>query len=348
MQADDSHFVDVASDLQDNAIQAHIEIDNDRAGNLGVTSEALRQSLEAAFGTFVATQIQKNGNNYNVILEYDQALDWNDQTLGTIRIPSTSGKLVPLSSFAHVIRQPGLVTVNQTGQLTAVTLSFNLPAGLSLSTATARIDALKTKIGMPSSVTTRYAGAAQIFQSSSQNTNLTIAAAILVIYVVLGVLYESFSHPLTVLSGLPSAALGALLALKLFGLDFSIIALIGLLMLIGIVKKNAIMMIDVALTLRREENKSAIDAIQMAAVRRFRPIMMTTFCALLAAVPIAVGAGASSELRRPLGVAVVGGLLVSQVLTLFITPVIFVLVERLSASARSAWSGVMRTTTRSA
>lgn len=335
MRADRANFVDVASDLQNNALQAHVAVDNDRANSLGISSQALRTTLEAAFGSYVATQIQTTGNSYDVILEYDQSLGWNEQSLAAIRVASSSGALVPLSSFARVTREAGPVTVNQTGQLTAFTLSFNLPAGVSLGTATARIDALKQEIGLPSSVTTSYAGAAQVFQQASGNTGLLIGAAVLTIYVVLGVFYESFLHPLTILSGLPSAAFGALLTLRLFGFDLSIIALIGLLMLIGIVKKNAIMMIDVALTLHREEHRETVDAIHEAAVRRFRPIMMTTFCALLGALPIAIGSGASSELRQPLGVAVVGGLLVSQVLTLFMTPVIFVEIERFSAFVMS-------------
>jgi HAE1 family hydrophobic/amphiphilic exporter-1 len=335
MRADHSHFVDVASDLQNNALQAHIEIDKERAGSLGVSSQSLRTTLEAAFGSSVATQIQTTGNSYDVILEYDQSLDWNEQALGAIRIPSASGTLVPLSSFATITRRAGPVTVNQTGQLTAVTLSFNLPAGISLGTATARIEALKQEIGLPPTVATSYAGAARIFQQANDSTGLLVAAAVLTIYLVLGVFYESFAHPLTILSGLPSAAFGALLALKLAGMDLSIIALIGLLMLIGIVKKNAIMMVDVALTLQREEKRPPLEAIHDAAVRRFRPIMMTTFCALLGALPVAVGTGASSELRQPLGIAVVGGLLVSQVLTLFMTPVVFVEIERISGLLKS-------------
>ena len=338
MRAEPALFVDVASDLQNNALQAHVMVDNDRASSFGITAEALRTTLEAAFGSFVVTQIQTTGNNYDVILEYDQSLPWNEQTLAAIRVPSSSGALVPLSSFARVTREAGPVTVNQTGQLTAVTLSFNLPQGVSLGTATARIDALKQEIKLPASVSTNYAGAAQIFEQASGNTGLLIGAAVLTIYVVLGVFYESFLHPLTILSGLPSAAFGALLTLKIFGFDLSIIALIGLLMLIGIVKKNAIMMIDVALSLQRDEHHATLDAIHQAAVRRFRPIMMTTFCALLGALPIAIGTGASSELRQPLGVAVVGGLLVSQVLTLFMTPVVFVEIERLRMFMQSLWT----------
>lgn len=335
MRAESGTFVDVASDLQVNALQAHVEVDKDRANSLGVSSQSLRKTLEAAFGSYVATQIQTTGNSYDVILEYDQSVDWTEQSLRSLRVASSSGTLVPLSSFATISRKPGPVTVNQTGQLTSVTLSFNLPAGVSLGQATQQLDALKQKIALPSTVTTNLAGAAQIFKQTSDSTGLLIGAAILTIYIVLGVFYESFLHPLTILSGLPSAAFGALLTLKLFGFDLSIIALIGLLMLIGIVKKNAIMMIDVALTLQREEKMPTLEAIHEAAVRRLRPIMMTTFCALFGALPIALGTGASSELRQPLGIAVVGGLIVSQILTLFMTPVIFVEIERFSDFLKS-------------
>jgi hydrophobic/amphiphilic exporter-1 (mainly G- bacteria), HAE1 family len=335
MREDRASFIDVASDLQNNALQARIDVDDDRANALGVSSESLRTTLEAAFGSYIATQIQTTGNSYDVILEYDQSREWNEQSLASLRVASSSGTLVPLSSFATVTRKAGPVTVNQSGQLTAVTLSFNLPAGVSLGTATDRIETLKQQIKLPASVATSYGGAARIFQEASGNTGLLIGAAVLAIYIVLGVFYESLAHPLTILSGLPSAAFGALLALKLAGMDLSIIALIGLLMLIGIVKKNAIMMIDVALTLQREENRTAYEAIHEAAVRRFRPIMMTTCCALLGALPIAVGTGASSELRQPLGVAVAGGLMVSQILTLFMTPVVYVEIDRMARFMRS-------------
>ena len=330
MRADRAHFVDVASDYQDKALEAQVVVDRDAANRLGVTAQALRTTLEAGFASFVPTQIQTTGSSYDVILEYDTSFAWDETALSQLKVPSTSGGLVPLGSFAKVVRTSGPVSVNQTGQLTAVTLSFNLPGNVALGAATQKIDELKVQIGMPTTVLTSYAGAAALFQQASGNTGMLIAAAVLTIYVVLGVLYESFIHPLTILSGLPSAALGSLLGLEVAGFDLSIIALIGLLMLIGIVKKNAIMMIDVALVLRREEAMSAVDAIRVAAARRFRPIMMTTFCALLGVLPIAIGTGASSELRQPLGVAVVGGLLVSQALTLFITPVVFVQMEKIS------------------
>jgi HAE1 family hydrophobic/amphiphilic exporter-1 len=321
----DPRFTDVTSDAQNNALQADISVDTEKAAAYGISDDQLRTTLQESFGGYAAAQIQSTGDSYDVIVEYDTGKPWDDQKLQDIRVASSSGALVPLSNFASVQRTTGPVTINQTGQLVSTTVSFNLPAGEALGDATAAIDQIKKDIDMPADIFTSYGGTAQIFQQSQGNTPLLILAAVLTIYVVLGVLYESFIHPLTILSGLPSAALGALLALRVMGFDLSIIALIGLLMLIGIVKKNAIMMIDVALeNLRSGTGMTASEAIHEACVRRFRPIMMTTFCALLGALPIALGSGASSELRQPLGIAVVGGLIVSQALTLFITPVIFV------------------------
>jgi HAE1 family hydrophobic/amphiphilic exporter-1 len=337
MRADTAVFSDIASDDEDSALTAEVVVVPDAAQRLGVSAESLRAALEAGFGSYVATQIQTTGSSYDVILEYDPGFAWEENALAALDVPTASGAMVPLSAFARVVRSYGPVAVNQTGQLTSVTLSFNLPAGVSLGTATARVEAIQAEIGLPATVVTSYAGAAALFQQASGNTGLLIAAAVLTIYIVLGILYESFLHPLTVLSGLPSAALGALLALRLAGMDLSIIALIGLLMLIGIVKKNAIMMIDVALELQRAGGHDAVSAIRIAAERRFRPIMMTTFCALLGALPIALGTGASSELRQPLGIAVVGGLLLSQALTLVITPVIFVQLDRAVRAGRRLW-----------
>ncbi|ASR07208.1 acriflavine resistance protein B [Rhizobium leguminosarum bv. viciae] len=324
----DRLFTDVTSDAQNNALQANIVIDTERAAAYGIDNDTLRTTLQESFSGYAAAEIQSTGDSYDVIVEYDTSKPWDDQKLSEIRVASANGSLVPLSNFAHVERTVGPVTINQTGQLVSTTVSFNLPEGVSLSNATAAIDQIKTEISMPADVFTSYGGTAEIFEQSQGNTPYLILAAVLTIYVVLGVLYESFIHPLTILSGLPAAAFGALLALDIMGFDLSIIALIGLLMLIGIVKKNAIMMIDVAVETMRTTGEKATVAIHEACVRRFRPIMMTTFCALLGALPIALGTGASSELRQPLGIAVVGGLIVSQMLTLFITPVIFVEMDR--------------------
>jgi len=326
----DPLFADVTSDAQNAAIAADIVVDPEKAASFGITNDVLRQTLEMAFGGYNAAEIQSTGDSYEVIVEFDKSRAWSDELLRDINVFSNqSNTLVPLSNFAHVVRRAAPVTINQTGQMVSTTVSFNLPDGVSLSDATARIDVIKSEIAMPGDVFTTYGGTAAIFQQSQGNTGMLILAAVLTIYVVLGVLYESFVHPLTILSGLPAAALGALLALKAMGFDLSVIALIGLLMLIGIVKKNAIMMIDVAVELIRDKGETASAAIHEACVRRFRPIMMTTCCAMLGALPIALGTGASSELRQPLGIAIVGGLLVSQLLTLFITPVIFVEMDRL-------------------
>lgn len=339
MRQDTQHFTDVTSDAQNAAIEANIKVDLEKAAAYGITDDTLRKTMEMAFGGYTAGQIQSTGDSYDVLVEFDTKQAWNDQMLQQVHVMSTTGALVPLSNFATVERRTAPVTINQTGQLVSTTVSFNLPSGASLSDATAAIAQIKTKLNMPSDVFTTYGGTAQIFQQSQGNTPYLILAAVLTIYVVLGVLYESFIHPLTILSGLPAAAFGALLALKLLDFDLSIIALIGLLMLIGIVKKNAIMMIDVAVDLMRTQAETPVKAIHEACVRRFRPIMMTTFCALLGALPIAIGGGASSELRQPLGIAVVGGLIVSQALTLFITPVIFVEMDRLGRFLTRVFSG---------
>ncbi|WP_248448545.1 efflux RND transporter permease subunit [Sinorhizobium meliloti] len=329
MRDDRAFFTDVNSDLENNTPQAKLVIDRDKAAALGITTDVLRSTLYGGFGSEQISTIYTSGDSYEVIMELDPAKSWSPATLAELQVPTADNKLAPLGAFARVEMAPGPLTVNQLGQLPAVTISYNLPAGEALGNSVDEISRLKTEIGMPSEVTTRYYGTAQLFQDALSNQVWLIFGAILTIYIVLGILYESFIHPLTILSGLPSAASGALVAISLAGFDLSIIAVIGLLMLIGIVKKNAIMMIDVALSLQRA-GAPAEEAIHRACLMRFRPILMTSLAALTGTLPIALGSGASAELRQPLGVAVVGGLLVSQPLTLFVTPVIYLYMEKLA------------------
>jgi HAE1 family hydrophobic/amphiphilic exporter-1 len=329
MGQDHAAFTDVTTDLQNNALQATLVVDRDKAATLGVDTDTLRSSLYGGFGTEQVSTIYGSADSYAVIIELDPRINWSPERMLAIQVRTASGSLVPLGSFAHVERTAGQLTVNQLGQLPAVTISYNLPNGVALGDSVQHINALKDKIDMPKTVSTTFSGTAKTFQDSLANQGILIAGAILTIYIVLGMLYESFIHPLTILTGLPAAVLGALVALKFAGMDLSVIAVIGILMLIGIVKKNGIMMIDVALVLRREGRRPR-QAIHDACMMRFRPIMMTTLAALMGTIPIALGTGASAELRQPLGVAVVGGLLVSQALTHFITPVIYLYMEWLS------------------
>jgi HAE1 family hydrophobic/amphiphilic exporter-1 len=320
---------DVASDLEQTSPQLTIRINRDLASRLGVNPSDIESALYDAFGQRYVTEIYAPLNTYHVVMEVAPAYQTDVSALSRLYVRG-SGGLVPVSQFADLVPATTTVAVNHQGQFPAVTLSFNLAPGTSLGDAVNAINHAAQEIGLPKTVQTSFQGAAQAFQSSLSTQPLLIAAAIFAVYVVLGILYESFIHPITILMSLPPASVGALACLELFGFDLSVIAIIGLIMLIGIVKKNAIMMVDFALERRRNEGKSPEEAIYEAAVMRFRPIMMTTMSAILGTMPIAVGIGAGAELRQPLGVAVVGGLVVSQALTLFTIPVTYLYMERFS------------------
>jgi multidrug efflux pump len=320
---------DVNTDQQDQGLESLLVIDRDTASRLGVTPLSIDSTLSDAFGQRQVSTTYRALNQYHVVMEAAQPFQQSPEDIRTLFVKSTNGTQVPITAVTKLTTSRVPLSVNHQGQSPAATLSFNLTPGMSLSQATAAIENARAKIGMPSTIRGGFAGTAQAFQSSMSSEGWLILLALLTVYIVLGILYESFIHPLTILSTLPSAGVGALLALLLFKIDLSVIADIGIILLIGIVKKNAIMMIDFALVAEREHGKAPVDAIFEACMLRFRPIMMTTMAALLGAIPLAFSHSTGAELRQPLGVTIIGGLIVSQCLTLFTTPVIYLFFDRL-------------------
>jgi HAE1 family hydrophobic/amphiphilic exporter-1 len=326
-------FQDVTTDLQIKNPQINIEIDRDKAASLGISAAQIEDALYSAYGTRQVSTIYADTNQFQVILELKPEYQLDASALSLLYVRSSSGALVPLDAVATITRGYGPLTINHSGQLPAVTVSFNLGPGFALGDAVSTLNNLARRL-LPANITANFQGTAQVFESSIRNLGLLLAVAIIVIYMVLGILYESFIHPLTILSALPLAGVGALVTLLIFNAQLDIYSFVGLILLVGLVKKNGIIMIDFALETQRVERKQPVDAIFEACIVRFRPIMMTTIAALVGTIPIAIGWGAGGESRQPLGLAVVGGLFFSQMLTLFVTPVFYLYMDSLQKKFR--------------
>jgi multidrug efflux pump subunit AcrB len=323
------HFQDVTTDLQTSGLQANVVIDRSAAARMGVTLSAIDNTLYDAFGQRQVSTIYTTLTQHHVILEASPKYQFDPGSLDKIYVKANNGQMVPLSALSHYERTNTSLSVNHQGQFPADTISFNVDPGYSTSDATATISAIAARLHIPGDIHASFQGTLKVFQESLSSEPLLIGAALLAVYIVLGMLYESLIHPLTILSTLPSAGVGALLALLVTGYDLSIIAIIGIILLIGLVKKNAILMIDFAIQAERQDGLSPEDAIFRACIVRFRPIMMTTMAAMFGALPLALEGGVGAELHKPLGISIVGGLILSQMLTLFTTPVVYVTLDKL-------------------